>query len=170
MDYPVTLERDDNGTILVGFPDFPEAHTFGDTVEDALRHAQDALATAIDAYIKARRDIPLPSAVITKHRVTTPALVEAKVGLYETMRGAKVGKAELARRLKCHLPQIDRLLTMRHGSKLEQLEAAFSAMGKRLVIRVEPVGDVAFKRRQRPKGHYSRNRPRRSTASDRTEK
>ena len=62
---------------------FPEAHTFGADVEDALRHAPDALATAIDAYIKDRRDIPLPSAIATKHRIAMPVLVEAKVQLYK---------------------------------------------------------------------------------------
>lgn len=51
MEYPVRLERDDNDTILVSFSDFPEAHTYGETVEDALERAADALATAIDAYI-----------------------------------------------------------------------------------------------------------------------
>jgi antitoxin HicB len=137
VDYPVTLERDDNGTVLVGFPDFPEAHTFGDDVEDALSHAAAALATAIDAYIKDRREIPLPSAIVTKHCVRLPALVEAKVRLYDTMRAGKVRKADLARRLDWHLPQVDRLLEMTHGSKLEQLESAFRAMGKRLVIGVE---------------------------------
>jgi antitoxin HicB len=35
MEYPVTLERDDNGTILVSFPDLPEAHTFGEDESDA---------------------------------------------------------------------------------------------------------------------------------------
>src|SRR5262245_2757986 len=140
MDYPVKLERDDNETILVSFPDFPEAHTSGDDVEDALRRAPDALATAIDAYIKDRRDIPLPSAVSAKHRVTVPALIEAKIRLYEAMRDARVGKSELARRLDWHLPQVDRLLAMTHGSKLEQLETAFRAMGKRLMIGVENLG------------------------------
>ena len=53
---PVTLERDDNGTILVSFPDLPEAHTFGADESDALERAKDALATVIDAYIKDRRD------------------------------------------------------------------------------------------------------------------
>ena len=62
MEYPVKLERDDNDAILVSFPDFPESHTYGDDVEDALTHAADALATVINAYIKDRRDIPLPSA------------------------------------------------------------------------------------------------------------
>jgi len=53
------------------------------------------------------------------------------------MRRAKVRKAERARRLKWHLPQVDRLLAMTHGSKLEQLEAAFRALGKRLVVDIE---------------------------------
>ena len=112
MDYPVRLERDDNDTVLVNFPDFPEAHTFGDTVDEALVRAQDALATAIEAYIKDKRDIPLPSAIVSKHRVTIPALVETKVRLYEALREAKIGKTELARRLKWHGPQVDRLFEM----------------------------------------------------------
>ena len=146
MDYPVTLECDDNTTILVSFPDFPEAHTFGESEADALRRAADALATAIDAYIKDRRDIPLPSAIVAPHRVTTPALVEAKVRLYETMRAAKVGKSELAKRLHWHLPQVDRLLEMAHRSRLEQLEAAFGALGKRLVVGIQDVSPVARRR------------------------
>ena len=136
MDYPVILERDDNDTILLSFPDFPEAHTFGDTKEEALARGADALATVIDAYIKDRRNIPLPSAIVTSSRVTLPALVELKVYLYETMRQAKVGKSELARRLDWHLPQVDRLLEMTHASRLEQIEAAFHALGKRLVVAV----------------------------------
>jgi len=44
MDYPVKLKRDDNDTILVSFPDFPEAHTYGDDEGDALERAKDALA------------------------------------------------------------------------------------------------------------------------------
>ena len=91
MDYPVTLKRDDNGTVLVSFPDFPEAHTFGEDEADAGLRARDALATVIDAYIKDRRDVPLPSATVTKHRVAVPALVEAKMRLYEIRLRADAG-------------------------------------------------------------------------------
>ena len=90
MDYPVTLTRDDNNTYLVEFPDFPEAHTFGESIEEALAHAKDALLTAVDAYMKDRRDVPDPSATVAKYRVVMPALMEAKVALYRTMRRAKV--------------------------------------------------------------------------------
>jgi antitoxin HicB len=148
MDYPATLERDDD-TLLVRFPDFPEAVTFGVDEADALAHARDALATIVDAYIKDRRPIPTPSTRRTKHRVTVPALVDAKIRLYEAMRAAKVGKAELGRRLDWHAPQVDRLLAMTHGSKLDQLEAAFGALGKRLVVGVEDVGGAGRKATRR---------------------
>ena len=36
LNYPVTLTRDSNGSFLVEFPDFPEANSVGDTVEEAL--------------------------------------------------------------------------------------------------------------------------------------
>ena len=137
MNYPIIFERDTNGTVLVSFPDFPEAHTFGSSQAQALLHARNALATVIDAYIKDRREIPAPSRRAARHSVVVPALIEAKVHLYEAMRTAKIGKAELARRLDVHPPQVDRLLAMTHGSKLEQLEAAFNALGKRLTVGVE---------------------------------
>lgn len=145
MEYPATLTRDGN-TVLVSFPDLP-AHTFGVNEVDALAHAVDALATVLEAYIKDRRPIPAPSTRRTKYRVTVPALVEAKIRLYEAMRAAKVNKAELGRRLDWHLPQVDRLLAMTHGAKLEQLEAAFGALGKRLVVSVEDVPAVPTRRR-----------------------
>ncbi len=158
MDYPIILSKDDNGTVLVDFPDFPEAHTFGEDIEDALKRAPEALATAIDAYVKDRRAIPLPSAMLTKYRVTMPALVEAKVALYETMQAGKIKKAQLAKLLDWHLPQVDRLLEMTHASKLDQLESAFRVMGKRLMIYVDDLagaGTVA-----KPKRAAARRRQR----------
>jgi antitoxin HicB len=68
-----------------------------------------------------------------------PALIDAKIRLYQAMRAANVSKADLGRRLQWHPPQVDRLLAMKHGSKLEQLEAAFGALGKRLVVGVEDI-------------------------------
>jgi antitoxin HicB len=161
VDYPAVLERDDNGTILVSFPDFPEVHTFGDDEADALAHAVDALATGIDAYVKDRRDIPLPSAIVTRHRVPLPALSEAKIRLYETMRRARVSKSELSRRLRWHPPQVDRLLDIKHESRLSQLEAAFSALGKRLVLGLT---DVAAAKTSAPRSRRGRASSRRRVA------
>ena len=138
LQYPVKLSRDTNGAILVDFPDVPEAHTFGEDQDEALMHAVDALETALSMYVDDRRDIPKPSPVKRRSKfVTVPALTEAKLALYSAMRAQRVGKAELARRLNWHLPQIDRLLDLLHSSRLDQLEAAFRALGKRISISVE---------------------------------
>jgi len=48
------------------------------------------------------------------------------------LRSAGIRKVELARRLRCSPSQVDRLLDIKHKSKLDQLEAAFTPIGKRL--------------------------------------
>ena len=136
--YPVRLEPDDNDTILVSFPDVPQAHTFGDDEEEALAHAVDALQSALSMLIDDRKDIPVPSPIGRRQKsVTLPPMSAAKVALYRAMREAEVGKAELARRLGWHLPQVDRALDLLHASKLEQIELALRALGKRLVLEVK---------------------------------
>ncbi len=125
--YPVVLERDDNGTVLVSFPDIPEAHTFGINKEEALSRTVDAALTALDARIADRESIPTPSALKADSapHARLPALAEAKITLYRTMRAARMKKTQLARKLNVHLAQVDRLINLRHQSRLDQLEAAF---------------------------------------------
>ena len=134
--YPLKLERDTNGTLLVAFPDVPEAHTFGSDRQDALARAADALETALMGYIEDRQPIPQPSPARRGLSVVLPALTEAKLALYAAMRAGRINKTELARRLNCHLPQVDRLLDLRHASRLYQLEAAFRVLGKQLSVQI----------------------------------
>jgi antitoxin HicB len=137
MRYPVTLTRED-GRVLVAFPDFPNVHTFGDDEPEAIARAVDALESMLIAMIEDRDEIPYPSPIKRGRKsMLLPALSEAKIALYRQMRALGVGKAELARRLNCHLPQIDRLLDLRHASRLDQLEQAFLRLGKRMSISLE---------------------------------
>ena len=150
MRYPVTLTKDDNNTILVTFPDVPDAVTYGDTREDAMGRAADALLTVFDAYIKDRRDIPSPSARGTAF-VEVPALETSKIELYRAMRQGNVTKTELAKRLDWHMPMVDRVLDVHHESRLDQMEAALSAVGKTLTVTVldaRPVTLSAMVRRR----------------------
>lgn len=136
--YPVDIEPDDNGTFLVTFPDLPEAVTFGEDEDEALVRAGDALETAIIGLMAARREVPLPSKPRNGQRsVTLPALAAAKIGLYRAMQAAGLRKTDLARRLNVHLPQVDRFLDLRHASRLDQIESALGAVGKKLVVSVE---------------------------------
>lgn len=162
MFYPVTLTTDTNGTILVRFPDVPGAVTYGSTKQEALDRAVDALLTVFDAYMKDKRDIPAPSAS-KGLGVEVPVLDSSKVALYQAMREKRVSKSELARRLHWHMPQVDRVLKMRHDSRLEHVARAFRAVGKRLALSVidEPVAMpgaiVAQSAGQRPRASAGRH-------------
>ena len=129
--YPVTLKRE-GSRILVSFPEFPNVHTYGDDESEALARAADALETYMMAMIEDREAVPAPQRPKRHDRyVTLPALSEAKLELYRQMSAAGIGKAELTRRLHCHLPQIDRLLDLGHASRLDQIEQALLAVGSR---------------------------------------
>lgn len=136
FDYPAILTPDDNGTVLVTFPDVPEALTFGDTEDDALRQAVDALETGLSFYVESRLPLPAPSDAGGRLTVRPSALECAKLGLYQAMVERGVRKAELARRLGWRAPQVDRLFDLDHASRLDQIEAAARALGCRLDVRV----------------------------------
>ncbi|HET9811872.1 MAG TPA: type II toxin-antitoxin system HicB family antitoxin [Sphingomicrobium sp.] len=134
MNYPVNLTSDDNGTILVRFPDIPEAITFGIDRTEALENAGDALVIAIGEYIQGRRDVPQPSAANHRPTVSLNLLGELKLAIYRAMRARKWRKADLARALQVNPRIVDRLLDLRHASTVPQLEAALEACGRRAEI------------------------------------
>ena len=136
IDYPIRLEADDDGSMLVTAPDFAELTTFGEDRDEALIRAVDALEEAIAARIHAGQDIPTPSSGQT--RVVLPTLTAVKIALYQTMRDQGIGKAELARRLGWHLPQVDRALDIQHQSRMDQMDAALGAVGCRLQVSTAP--------------------------------
>ncbi len=135
MRYAVNLTPD-AGTVLVTVPDIPEAVTFGEDREDALTRAVDAIESALMGAIAASEAIPTPGATGDAF-VTLPALSAAKLELYRAMREENIGKAALAKRLGVALPQIDRLLDLRHASRLSAIEAALASLGRSMTIVVE---------------------------------
>jgi antitoxin HicB len=135
--YPVVLEPDDNGTLLVTCPDLPELTTWGEDRDDALQHAADAMEEALASRIAHRDDIPEPSAAEGRPVPRLPPLSVAKVALYRAVLTSGMTKAELGRRLGWHGPQIDRVFDLRHHSKIEQIDQAFQVLGKRLVVSVQ---------------------------------
>lgn len=134
FDYPVDLVAAEEGGFIVTFPDVPEAITQGEDPDEALMYAVDALESALSFYIDDRRPLPVPSEVAGRPVVRPSALECAKLGLYAEMMAQGVKKSELARRLGWHLPQVDRLFDLKHASRLDQIEAAAHALGKRVEV------------------------------------
>lgn len=68
--------------------------------------------------------------------VRLPALTVLKLQLYWALRAARITRAELARRLDWNRESVDRLFRLDHRSRLEQIEAAFGALGQRVDISI----------------------------------
>ena len=134
--YPATITKDGRN-LLVTFKDVPEAITFGKTEADALSNAVDALETGLSFYVDARKPLPKPSKAKRGQKIISlSALESAKLGVYQAMMDQGIKKAELARRLGWHMPQIDRLFDLKHSSKFDQIEAAATVLGCHIEITV----------------------------------
>ena len=136
FDYPVILEAQPEGGFVVTFPDVPEAITQGEDEDEALLYAVEALESALLFYINARQPLPLPSAAAGRPTVRPSAMECLKLGVYQAMTEQGVRKAELARRLGWHMPQVDRLFDLNHASRLDQVEAAARVLGRHIEVRV----------------------------------
>lgn len=135
FEYPVRLTRAKEGGFVVTCRDLPEVITQGDSREDALAQAIDALDEAFAARMKAGEDFPLPR-VARRGEVLAapPAESVAKAALYVAMREANVSKVEMAKRLGVDEKEVRRLLDPHHPSKLPRIAQAIELLGKRLVI------------------------------------
>jgi antitoxin HicB len=135
MQYPARLKAQPEGGYVVTFPDIPEAVTQGEDVDDALQHAADALESALDFYFEDRRPIPAPSMPKRGQRlVELPVSVAAKVLLLNEMLLQGVRPAELARRIGTTPQEINRLTNLRHATKIDRIDTALRALGKRPLV------------------------------------
>ena len=135
--YPCELATDDDGTLVVTFPDVPEAITGGQDRTEAIRLAADALAVALAGYVHDQRDIPEPSsAAEDQELVAVPAVAAAKLALYSAMCAQRITKSELARRLGSSASAVDQLTNPDRASSIAQLQEALDTVGRNLTIEV----------------------------------
>ena len=142
--YPALLEAgDEDGTVVVTFPDVPEAITNGHGRADALEQAADALGLALLMYAKEGRELPRPRQGPGLTPVSVEADVAAKLAVLDAFRASGLSKSELARRLDRDEKQVRRILDPMHATKLPMLRAALAVLGRRLVIGVESIPTAA---------------------------
>jgi antitoxin HicB len=134
--YPFTLTPDEDGRLVVAFPDVKGASTDGIDEADAIANASDSLIAALIGYVALREPIPHPSRARGRSTITLPPTVAAKLALYSSMLEQGVTNAELAVRRGVSESEVRRLLDLDRRSDLGEIEAALAELGKRLEIRV----------------------------------
>ena len=137
--YPARLRKSPD-SILVSFRDLPEAVTFGLDREEALTSAVDCLDVALLFRLKEEEPVPEPSKP-KRGEVIVPASpqVAAKVAFALAFKDSSLTRVALAKRLGWAESEIRRLLDPNHATKLDRIDVALRALGRRLVVGDAPL-------------------------------
>jgi antitoxin HicB len=144
--YSALLEPEPDGGFIVTFPEIGFGASYGATWDEALHQAEDMLEEAVLGLIAHGEDVPEPvlqndagaEEATPRAPIRLPALTSAKLELYRAMREAGLDEAQLAQRLGWPQKKIAHIFDGYHAVRLEQLEAALSALGRRLVVTSGP--------------------------------
>gem|GEM_PF-463212 len=138
--YPVNVHFE-NGHYWSSCLDIPEAHSAGDTLDELLANAPEGIALALSIYVEQGRAIPLASPLKEGQRlIYLPALVCAKIALWNALCKKGWHVADLARLLEVSHPVARRLVDFAHHSKIGLVEKALHQLGRRLEV-VDTVDD-----------------------------
>lgn len=136
LSYPCELKHED-GEYLVLFRDFQEIITSGETEEQALEMASEALNTTVSYYLENERKIPSPSKQ-KRNEYDIHLQPSLALSLAIKLLRLKDGltQAELANRLGVSQPMIRKLEIPNKKRKLETFINALDELGGELIVEV----------------------------------
>ena len=135
--YPVDVERDEDGRHVVVFPDFGWGATDGATLDEALTEARDLLRELIDATTREGKDLPKPSRATRRRPLVVPPVpIALKAALYEAFRQASMSQRRLARDLDIAESEVRRMLNPDHPTKAATIDRVLRRLGKRASVTV----------------------------------
>jgi len=138
--YPARLEPDEDGRLIVHFPDLPEALTDGADKAEALAEASDCLSEALAGRIRRHDEIPAPSPLRHGMHIVEPEpTIALQTALYEALTARGFSTADLSKRLGIDEHQAARLIDPKARTPLADLEAALSALGYSIAIEVREI-------------------------------
>lgn len=138
ISYPAVFRPDEDRRPVVDFPDFPEAHTDGRDMMEAMEEAQDCLGSVLAFRLAGKERIPYPSKAKRGQRmIPVPLWIAPKVALYWAMKERGVNNSGLARKIGVRETVIRRMLDPAHSTKTEKFQAALEALGKRFLVAIE---------------------------------
>lgn len=132
--YPAQLEKQD-GTYLVSFPDLENVMSYGDTIEEALHNAEEALNGCIESDFERNFAIPSPSVISGNALFSIPVAPHIAVAIM--LRSLRAGRPqiEVARQLNISYQVYQRLENPRKANPtIKTLEKIARVFGKRFEL------------------------------------
>lgn len=141
--YPAIMDPAEEGGYLVSFPDFDDAITEGDTIDEAMANAEEVLDLVLAHRLENGLPIPEPGRLANCKKIggkiikmISPSVTAQAALLVRFARGQQP-LADLARAINTSWPAVARLENPKHWPTLRQLEKAAAALGKHLVLSFE---------------------------------
>ncbi len=133
--YPCKIEKGSDGKYLATFPDFSETLTEGDTQEEALFNAAEALTLTLEGRAEEGLTIPFPPQIESEHMIYPSCRVQAALLVRFNRKERKI--ADMARSLGTSWPAASQMEDLHHWTTLRQLDKTAAILGKRLIISFE---------------------------------
>jgi antitoxin HicB len=133
--YPAYLREDEPGEWSLAVPDVPEVAFGASTENEAWANAVDVLALALCSYPDRNRPFPEASPVKKNGRmIVVPATESAKLFIRQAMASQGLSVADLARMIKTDHKSARRVLSLRHSTRMDYLEAVLAKLGVRVAL------------------------------------
>lgn len=141
MVYPATVTKTAEG-YEVTFRDLDNVFTYGETEEEAIFNAQEALDGVLEEMAAQDLEIPAPSAA-HKGEVLVPVSpdVAGPVLLHQLRRSRNLTLSEVAQRLGVQYQSYQRMEKQGANITLKSLKRAAAAMGATVEVRFHPHGE-----------------------------
>lgn len=134
LQYPAKIKKSE-GVYLVAFPDFENINTWGETLDQALKNAEEALNGCLESDFERGFQIPDPSAKKGRNFYAIPVKPHIAVSLMLRKLRADRTQKEIARKLKISFQVYQRLENPRKANPtLKTLEKVASAYGKHISL------------------------------------
>ena len=130
----------EDGTDIIKCRDIPELLSWpadGESKESWARYAvEDCIAFMMKDGIKVPYASPAQAGEFVVELTPTE---EVKILLHNEMIEANIGRSTLATKTGLSLPEVTRLLNLKHRTKIDSLALALNSLGKKLNLSVQPL-------------------------------
>lgn len=131
--------KTEDGVPFIKCRDLPEITSWPSESEKLEDWALSAVEDCLAFRMKDGTVIPEASATRAgEFVVRLPLSATAKILLHNAMAEARVSRSELARRTGLKLPEVTRLLNLRHATKVDSVADALRALGYELSLVTTP--------------------------------
>ena len=134
LQYPAKIKKSE-GVYLVAFPDFENINTWGETLDQALKNAEEALNGCLQSDFERGFQLPDPSEKKGRNIYDIPVKPHIAVSLMLRKLRADHTQQEVARKLKISFQVYQRLENPRKANPtIKTLEKVACAYGKHMTL------------------------------------